>query len=176
MEMTTDGGHETWMEQAFREAEKALAKGEVPVGAVVVYEGRVIGRGHNLVETLQDPTAHAEMLALTAAANALASWRLNDAVLYVTLEPCPMCMGAVLLARVARLVYGARDARYGACGSIVDLAACKELNTGIDIVGGVMAARSSSLLRDFFAARRTRAAPGPESDVQHPAPERCESG
>ncbi|MDZ7294583.1 MAG: tRNA adenosine(34) deaminase TadA [candidate division KSB1 bacterium] len=155
--MSSHGDHENWMEQAFREAEKALAKGEVPVGAVVVYEGRVIGRGHNLVETLQDPTAHAEMLALTAAANALASWRLNDAVLYVTLEPCPMCMGALLLARISSLVYGATDPRYGACGSVLDLAACKELNTGLNVVGGVLAERSSALLRDFFASMRKRA-------------------
>ncbi|MBC7188031.1 MAG: nucleoside deaminase [Calditrichaeota bacterium] len=148
------------MEQAFREAEKALAKGEVPVGAVVVYEGRVIGRGHNLVETLQDPTAHAEIIALTAAANSLASWRLNDSVLYVTLEPCPMCMGALLLARVSGLVYGARDPRYGACGSVVDLASHKELHAGIHIVGEVMAERSSELLRQFFASVRKRAPVG----------------
>ncbi|MGQ9561605.1 MAG: nucleoside deaminase [Candidatus Oleimicrobiaceae bacterium] len=159
------------MEQAFREAEKASAKGEVPVGAVVVYEGRVIGRGHNLVETLQDPTAHAEMIALTAAANTLASWRLNGAALYVTLEPCPMCMGALLLARVSTVVYGAPDPRYGACGSVVDLANCKLLHTDIHLVGEVMAERSSALLREFFAQLRNKIAASPP-----PSTERCESG
>ena len=164
------------MEQAFREAEKALAKGEVPVGAVVVYEGRVIGRGHNLVETLQDPTAHAEMIALTAAATSLASWRLNGAALYVTLEPCPMCMGALLLARVSMVVYGAPDPRYGACGSVVDLANCKQLHTDIHLVGEVMAERSSALLREFFAQLRNKTPAAQIAASPPPSTERCESG
>ena len=150
------GDHEKWMEQAFCEAEKAFAKQEVPVGAVVLYENRIIGRGHNLVETLQDPTAHAEMLALTAAANTQASWRLNDAILYVTLEPCPMCVGALILSRIKKIVFAATDSRWGACGSVLDIPQTKGIDTTIEVVGGVMAERSMMLLQSFFEKLRKK--------------------
>jgi tRNA(adenine34) deaminase len=105
------------MEAALAEARAAAAEGEVPVGAVVVWDGRIVGRGHNRVESTQDPTAHAEILAIGAAAQTVKTWRLDEATLYVTLEPCHMCAGAVVLARIARIVYGARDPKAGACGS-----------------------------------------------------------
>ncbi|MCH7681867.1 nucleoside deaminase, partial [candidate division KSB1 bacterium] len=111
------GTHESWMEQAYQEAEKALEKDEVPIGAVVVSDGMVVGRGYNMVETLQDPTAHAEVIAITAAANCRNSWRLEDATLYVTKEPCPMCAGAIYLSRIQQVVFGVSDSRMGACGS-----------------------------------------------------------
>jgi tRNA(adenine34) deaminase len=151
-----DGDHERWMEHAFREAERALAKEEVPVGAVVVFEDRIIGRGHNLIETLQDPTAHAEIIALTAAANSQTSWCLTDTTLYVTLEPCPMCVGAVLLSRVRRLVFGAHDSRWGACGSVVDSPSVRELDSTLEVLGGISAERSSALLREFFGRLRSK--------------------
>ncbi|MDZ7261148.1 MAG: tRNA adenosine(34) deaminase TadA [candidate division KSB1 bacterium] len=146
--------HEKWMEQAFREAEKAFNKDEVPVGAVVVYENKIIGRGHNLVETLQDPTAHAEMLAITAAANYLASWRLEEAFLYVTLEPCPMCAGAIYLSRIPNLIYGASDPRMGAFGSVVNWASLEKLNHKITVVSGVMEAQCAGILQSFFEKLR----------------------
>jgi len=142
--------HITWMRLALQEAEKASKKDEVPVGAVVIHEGRVIGRGHNLMETLQDPTAHAEMLAITAAANTLASWRLDDSVLYVTLEPCMMCTGAVLLARIPLIVYGAADPRYGACGSAMNLTDGQKLDGQTRVIGSVLDEECSSMLKGFF--------------------------
>ena len=110
---------ERMMRQALAEAELALEVDDVPVGAVVVYEGKIIGRGHNQREQLQDPTAHAEMIALTAAASALGLWRLEGCTMYVTLEPCTMCAGAIVLARIERLVFGAEDSKTGACGSVL---------------------------------------------------------
>ena len=148
--------HEKWMQIALQEAEKAHRKQEVPVGAVVVYEGKIIGRGHNLVESLQDPTAHAEVIAITAAANSLASWRLEDTTLYVTLEPCPMCAGAVALARVPRVVYGASDPRWGACGSVWDVFSERKLDTHPKVVSGVLAAQGVGLLKEFFESLRSR--------------------
>ncbi len=147
--------HEKWMEQAFLEAEKAYQKKEVPVGAVVVYENRIIGRGHNLIETLQDPTAHAEILAITAAANYLASWRLDQASLYVTLEPCPMCAGAILNARIQAIVYGAGDPRWGACGSAIDILRNDRLHSAVSVIPGILQARCESILKDFFAKLRS---------------------
>jgi tRNA(adenine34) deaminase len=146
--------HEKWMEQAFSEAEKAYLKKEVPVGAVVVYEGRIIGRGHNLIETLQDPTAHAEILAITAAATYLASWRLDDTTLYVTLEPCAMCAGAIINARIGAVVFGAADARLGACGSVVNLLQNDRLHASIAVIPGILQARCESILKDFFIKLR----------------------
>jgi tRNA(adenine34) deaminase len=146
--------HDHWMRFAMAEAHAAASEGEVPVGAVVVHQGRVIGRGRNARERLADPTAHAEMVAITAAAAALGDWRLEDCTLYVTLEPCPMCMGASLNARVPRIVYGAREPKAGACGSIVDLRAPPGFNHRIDVVGGVLGDESSALLVGFFRQRR----------------------
>jgi len=142
------------MEQAFSEAERAYQKKEVPVGAVVVYENRVIGRGHNLIETLQDPTAHAEMLAITAAANYLASWRLDDTSLYVTLEPCVMCAGAILNARIREVIFGTCDPRFGAAGSVMNLLENSRLNSSIRVIPGILGVKCESILKDFFIELR----------------------
>lgn len=144
------------MEVALAEAGRAAEAGEVPVGAVVVLRGQEIGRAHNAPIGLCDPTAHAEVLALRRAASARCEYRLPGATLYTTVEPCSMCFGAALLARVARLVYGARDPKAGALGSVVDLAGASGFNHRIDTAGGVCAAESAALLREFFAARRAR--------------------
>jgi tRNA(adenine34) deaminase len=146
----------TWMRLALQEAQKAYDKDEVPVGAVVVKEGRIIGKGHNLVERLQDPTAHAEMLAITAAANSLSSWRLDDSTLYATLEPCVMCTGAILLARVSMIVYGTRDRRYGACGTVLDLASHDSLDIRVKVIGGILEDQCAALLKSFFMGLRQR--------------------
>lgn len=145
---------ERWMAEALKEARAAAARGEVPVGAVVVRDGRIVGRGANQVEQLQDPTAHAEILAIGAAAGQGESWRLDDATLYVTLEPCTMCCGAVLLARVGRLVYGAPDPRAGAVHSTARLLEGNPYRHGLEVVGGVAAAACGELLSGFFQARR----------------------
>lgn len=142
------------MRLALAEAEAAARDGEVPVGAVVVHGGRIIGRGRNARERLHDPTAHAEMVAITAAAAAIGDWRLEDCALYVTLEPCPMCMGACLNARIPRLVYAAREPKAGACGSVVDLRAPPGFNHRIDVAGGVLAEPCADLLVRFFRSRR----------------------
>lgn len=143
------------MRQALREAEKAFELDEVPVGAVIVHEGRVIGRGHNQIERLQDPTAHAEMIALTAAANHLSSRRLEDCTMYVTLEPCPMCAGAIVLARIPNLVFGGYDPKAGACGTIMNIVEEKRLNHSVHVVGGVCDRESEDLLKGFFGRVRT---------------------
>ncbi len=142
------------MRLALAEAESAAAEGEVPVGCVIVCAGRVIGRGRNAREKLHDPTAHAEMVAITAAAAALGDWRLEDCTLYVTLEPCPMCMGACLNARVPRVVYGAQEPKAGACGSVVDLRAPAGFNHRVTVTGGVLAPACAETLVRFFRARR----------------------
>ena len=142
------------MRLALREAEVALEEGEVPVGAVIVKSGRIIGRGHNQRETLNDPTAHAEMIAITQAAASLESWRLLDADLYVTLEPCTMCAGAIVLARLRRVVFGAHDPKAGACGSLMNVVQDPQLNHRVDLVSSVLAEPCSAILRDFFRARR----------------------
>ncbi len=152
--MDQNSDDERWMRLALTEAEAAAGDGEVPVGCVVVREGRVIGRGRNARERLHDPTAHAEMVAITAAANALGDWRLEECTLYVTLEPCPMCMGACLNARVPRVVYGAREPKAGACGSVVDLRALVGFNHRIEVCGGVLGEPSAEVLVRFFRARR----------------------
>lgn len=148
---------EVFLDMALREARKAGELGEVPVGAVVVRHGQVIGRGHNRTEGLQDPTAHAEILAITAAANHLGSWRLEDCTLYVTLEPCTMCGGAIVLARVPRLVFGAWDPKAGACGSVLDVVRRPELNHRVEVQGGLREVECGDLLRSFFRDRRTEA-------------------
>jgi len=146
--------HERWMREALREAERALQEGEVPVGAVVVANNHVVGRGHNRVEALQDATAHAEILAITAASNTLFTWRLDQADLYVTLEPCIMCAGAVLNARLRRVVYGASDPQVGACGSVFNIVQDPRHRWHVDVVSGILAERCSELLNAFFQEKR----------------------
>lgn len=141
------------MRFALEEAQKAAQKGEIPVGCVICRNGEVIARAHNLCETDRKATHHAEILALDAAAEAVGSWRLSDCDLYVTLEPCPMCMGAAVRSRVRRVVYGARDARAGACGSLVNLPALP-LEASPQCTDGVLAQESAELLRQFFQKRR----------------------
>ena len=145
---------EWFMRLAMREAERALEHEDVPIGAVVVHEGEVVGAGHNERELRQDPTAHAEILALRQASTALGSWRVLDSVLYVTLEPCAMCAGAIVLARVPRVVYGTTDPKAGAAGSVLDVLGEPRLNHRPRVDGGVLAAESSRLLTEFFAGRR----------------------
>ena len=145
---------ETFMLEALELARAAHAAGEVPVGAVVVKDGAVVGRGYNRPITSHDPTAHAEIVALRAAAERLANYRLVGCELFVTLEPCAMCAGAILHARIGRLVYGAADPKTGACGSVVNLFSGANLNHHTLVVGGVLAARSGTLLQAFFAERR----------------------
>jgi tRNA(adenine34) deaminase len=146
-----------FMSEALRQAEAAAGQGEVPVGAVAVFEKRIVGRAGNQRELLRDPTAHAEMLVLTQAAEAVGSWRLEGVTIYVTLEPCAMCAGAMVLGRVARLVYGAADPKAGACGSVLNVVDHPALNHRVPTEGGLLAERCGELLRDFFAARRERA-------------------
>ncbi|HHX94219.1 MAG TPA: nucleoside deaminase [Clostridia bacterium] len=142
------------MREALAEAEKAQAKGEVPIGAVLVKDGEVIASGHNLKETLQDPTAHAEMIAIREAAGKLRSWRLDDADLYVTIEPCPMCMGAMLQARVRRVIFGAFEPKAGAAGSTVDLSVIRQFNHRIEVIDGVLEDECRRLMQEFFQRRR----------------------
>ena len=142
------------MALALAEAEAAVAHGDVPVGAVALVGDRVVARRHNEREQRQDPTAHAELLALGDAAAALGTWRLGDVTLVVTLEPCPMCAGALVAARVGRLVFGAVDPKAGACGSLYNLCADPRLNHELPVRAGVLAGRSSALLGDFFSTRR----------------------
>lgn len=145
---------ETFMREALGLAKRAAAAGEVPVGAVVVKDGAVAGRGYNRPVSGKDPTAHAEVMALRDAAEHLGNYRLGECELYVTLEPCAMCAGAIMHARVSRVVYGAADPKSGACGSVVNLFAENRLNHHATIVGGVMAEEAARLLQDFFATRR----------------------
>lgn len=144
-----------FMKDALALAQRALDSEDVPVGAVVVHGGHVIGRGYNQREQLNDPTAHAEMIALTAAAESLGQWRLEGCTLYVTLEPCCMCAGALVLARVARLVYGASDPKAGACGSLFEIPQDPRLNHRVETVAGVLAEPAAELLREFFRYRRS---------------------
>jgi tRNA(adenine34) deaminase len=148
---------ETGMRAALREAAASAAANEVPVGCVVVHEGVIIARGHNQVEALQDATAHAEILAIGAASNALGSWRLHECTMYVTLEPCAMCAGAIILARLGRLVYGAHDPKAGACGSVLDVIHEPRLNHRVEITTGVLAEECGLALRQFFQRKRREA-------------------
>jgi len=151
--MTQDGN---FMLVALEQARKAQAADEVPVGAVVVRDGEIIGVGFNAPISSHDPTAHAEIQALRDAANKLGNYRLPDCTLYVTLEPCAMCVGAMLHARIARLIYGAADPKTGACGSVINLFAEPRLNHHASLTAGVMAEECGALLREFFAARRVK--------------------
>jgi tRNA(adenine34) deaminase len=152
-----------WMRLALMEAERAFEAGEVPVGAVVVKGGQVVGRGHNQVERLADPTAHAEMLAVSAACQTLGTKFLDGCTLYVTLEPCPMCAGALVWARLDRLVFGALDEKAGAASTLYDIPGDRRLNHQIETVSGVEADVSADLLRTFFRQRRGTAMPDPTS-------------
>jgi len=148
--------HEEWMRWALKEAEKALSQDEVPVGAVVVQEGQVIGRGYNQTKTLNDPTAHAEMIAISAAANTLNSWRLENCILYVTLEPCAMCAGAIVLSRLKKLIFGVMDPKAGACGSLRNIVQDHRLNHRVEILSGVLQEESTELLKLFFRRLRVK--------------------
>ncbi|MDH3588873.1 MAG: tRNA adenosine(34) deaminase TadA [Gammaproteobacteria bacterium] len=145
---------ERWMEHALLLAQRAQQADEVPVGAVIVRDGQVIGEGWNRPVSTHDPSAHAEILALRDAGAATQNYRLTGSTLYVTLEPCAMCAGAMIHARIARLVFGASDPKTGACGSVLDVTGCEALNHRIDVVGGLKADKSGALLKDFFAAAR----------------------
>jgi tRNA(adenine34) deaminase len=145
---------ERWMQAALREARAAATLGDVPIGAVVVRDKEIIGRGHNRREIDGDPLAHAEILALRQAAAATSGWRLLDATLYVTLEPCAMCAGALVNSRVSRLVYGAADPKAGFCGSLGDLVRDPRLNHRLAVTGGVLEQECGDLLRSFFDALR----------------------
>jgi tRNA(adenine34) deaminase len=145
------------MREALRLAAEAAAAGEVPVGAVALHEGQVVGRGRNAREADRDPTAHAELLAIQEAARTLGRWRLSGVTLFVTLEPCAMCAGAMVLARIDRLVYGASDPKAGAVGSLLDLSADPRLNHRFPVERGLLGEEGGALLRDFFRARRARA-------------------
>ncbi len=152
--LSTRDRDERCMRMAVREAEHAAEHADVPIGAVVVVAGRVVAAAHNERELRQDPTAHAEILALRAAAAAVGSWRVLDATLYVTLEPCAMCAGAIVLARVPRVVFGASDPKAGACGSVLDVLGESRLNHRPAVEGGLLAGECGSLLSGFFASRR----------------------
>ncbi len=154
--MFLDNLHYRFMGQALVEAEKAAESGEVPVGAVIVHNNRIIARGHNQVELLSDATAHAEMIALSAAFSHLNEKYLPDCTLYVTLEPCPMCAGALVWAKIGRLVFGAQDEKAGACGSILNIASHPVLNHRIEMIQGIMEDECEALLRRFFEELRSR--------------------
>jgi tRNA(adenine34) deaminase len=149
---------EAGMRAALREAQASADADEVPIGCVIVQDGMIIGRGHNQTEALQDATAHAEILAIGAASNALRSWRLGECTIYVTLEPCAMCAGAIVLARLARLVYGAPDPKAGACGSVLDVIHEPRLNHRVEVTAGVMREECGGILREFFQRKRREAA------------------
>ena len=143
------------MSEALRQAERGGEAGEVPVGAVIVKNGTILARAHNQVETLHDATAHAEMIAITQAAEALENWRLEGCELYATLEPCPMCAGAMINSRVSRIVYGADDSVAGACGTVFNIVEEKRLNHRIPVTRGILGERASELLKSFFRSRRS---------------------
>ena len=143
-----------WMQIALEEAAKAPAVGEIPIGAIIIREGLILAKAHNYREVFQDPTAHAEVLAIRSAASALGSWRLLDTTLYVTVEPCTMCLGAIILARIPRVVFGARDPKAGACGSVFDLSAEPRLNHHVIVTGGILERESQALIQKFFKELR----------------------
>ncbi|MDD9879243.1 MAG: tRNA adenosine(34) deaminase TadA [Candidatus Marinimicrobia bacterium] len=148
--------HAYWMKQALVQAGKAFAAEEIPIGAIVVKDGKVIGRGYNQREQLNDPTAHAEVIAITAAANTIEDWRLTDSTLYVTKEPCPMCAGAIVNARLRMVVFGCYDEEAGCCGSLYQLCGDPRFKTKVAVKGGVMEEQSLSIIQEFFVKRRTK--------------------
>jgi tRNA(adenine34) deaminase len=155
MSMINNKQDEHYMVEAIKAAQIAEENGDVPIGAVIVYENQVIGRAYNQREQLNDPTAHAEIIALTQAAAFIESWRLHGCTIYVTLEPCPMCAGALVLARMDRLVYGCDDPKTGACKSLYNIVQDERLNHRLEVTSGVLAEQCGQLLQEFFAQRRT---------------------
>ena len=152
--LSSNNSHIDWIRKALRLAEKAFSDGEVPVGAIVVKENRIIGQGYNQRERLNDPTAHAEILAITAASNTLADWRLDGCDIYVTKEPCPMCAGAIIGSRMRSLIFGAYDEKKGCCGSLYQLCGDRRLNSITSVKGGIMADECSGILKEFFSTKR----------------------
>ena len=152
--LPTSSNHEDWIKKAIRLAEKGLSEGEVPVGAIVVKDNKIIGQGYNQRETLNDPTAHAEIIAISAASNTINDWRLNDCSIYVTKEPCPMCAGAIINSRLKHLIFGAYDDRKGCCGSLYQLCGDKRLDSITSVKGGVLADECSMILKEFFSSKR----------------------
>ena len=154
MELSQQEIDEQYMRMALDAALVAEENGDVPIGTVIVHEGRIIAKAYNQREQLKDPTAHAEIIALTQAATALGMWRLHGGTIYVTLEPCPMCAGALVLARLDRLVYGCPDPKTGACGSLYDIVRDGRLNHRLEVTSGVLADDCTGMLQDFFRQRR----------------------
>ncbi len=148
---------EIFMKEALRQAQVAAAADEVPIGAVIAYQGKIIAKAHNQVETLKDPTAHAEMIAITQATNYLASKWLQDCTLYVTIEPCSMCAGALVLARLGRLCFGAQEPKTGACGSVINLVNHEKLNHRLEVKEGIMAVECGGIVSEFFKKKRRSA-------------------
>lgn len=148
--------HEQWMQEAISEALKAETIHEVPIGAVIVHEGRIIGRGHNLRETSMDPTVHAEMIAIREASEYLRAWRLLNCTLYVTLEPCPMCAGAIVQSRILRVVYGTIDPKAGCAGTLMNLLQEDRFNHRVEVINGILREECSSLLTSFFRKLRNK--------------------
>ncbi|GAA3412931.1 tRNA adenosine(34) deaminase TadA [Paenibacillus hodogayensis] len=155
--------HELWMEEAIKEARKAAELREVPIGAVIVKDGEVIARGYNLRETTLDPTAHAEMIAIRQASEVLGAWRLLDCTLYVTLEPCPMCAGAIVQSRVKTVVYGTPDPKAGCTGTLMNLVQEDRFNHRAELVPDVLREQCSALLTDFFRGLRSRKSAAPDT-------------
>ena len=158
-----------FMRLALEQAQQAPASGEVPIGTLLVHNGEILARAHNLRETTQDPTAHAEIIVIREAAAKLGSWRLTGCTLYVTLEPCPMCAGAIVQSRIARLVFGAWDPKAGACGSLMDIPAEPRLNHRVRVEGGLLEEESQALLQEFFRNRRSLSKPE-EQAITPPSP------
>ena len=146
--------HDKWMKSAFREAEKAFDEDEVPIGAVVVRNGQIIGRGYNQCESLNDPTAHAEIIAITSAANTIKNWRLTDCCLYVTKEPCPMCAGALINSRISMVIFGMYDEKEGCCGSLYQLCRDPRFKHQLIVKGGVMEDSCLLMIQEFFKKKR----------------------
>ncbi len=146
--------HDNWMRSALQLAQQAFEAGEVPIGAVIVHEDRIIGEGHNQREMLNDPTAHAEMIAITQAAGSLGSWRLLNCTMYVTLEPCPMCAGAIVMARIPTVIYGTPDPKGGACHTLYQITDDPRLNHRAAVLGGVLQPECRAILQEFFAVQR----------------------
>ena len=146
--------HSIWMKQALIQAQKAFEAEEIPIGAIVVHNGKIIGRGYNQREQLNDPTAHAEIIAITAAANTIGDWRLNNCSLYVTKEPCPMCAGAIINSRLEMVIFGTYDEETGCCGSLYQLCGDPRFKTKVAVRGGILEKESLSLIQDFFKVRR----------------------
>jgi len=146
--------HDLYMKQALEEARKAFDEEEVPVGAVIVYRDKIIGRAHNQIKTLKDPTAHAEMIAITQAAAYLKNERLNECDLYVTIEPCSMCTGAAVLARLKTIVYATEDPKTGACGSAINLVKPGLFNHTVEVISGIMAPECRNIIQEFFLKKR----------------------